>query len=52
MSFILPENITDRPIAVIGAGTLGRRIALMMATRGAEVHLIDPSADARAVSAA
>ena len=29
------EDIRNRPVAVIGAGTLGRRIALMFATRGA-----------------
>jgi 3-hydroxybutyryl-CoA dehydrogenase len=33
------EDIQNRPIAVIGAGTLGRRIALMFATRGGEVRL-------------
>jgi 3-hydroxybutyryl-CoA dehydrogenase len=47
MSFKLPENVEKRPIAIIGAGTLGRRIALMLATRGAEVRLYDPSAEAR-----
>ncbi|WP_213074303.1 3-hydroxyacyl-CoA dehydrogenase family protein [Acinetobacter pittii] len=30
-------------MAVIGAGTLGRRIALMLATRGGEVRLYDPN---------
>ncbi|MGW5607063.1 hypothetical protein ACWEWI_13365 [Streptomyces sp. NPDC003753] len=29
MSFALPSNIESRPVAVIGAGTLGRRIALI-----------------------
>jgi 3-hydroxybutyryl-CoA dehydrogenase len=29
------EDIQNRPVAVIGAGTLGRRVALMFATRGA-----------------
>lgn len=52
MSFTLPDRIDDRPVAVIGAGTLGRRIALMMSTRGGEVRIYDPSpetgADARA----
>jgi 3-hydroxybutyryl-CoA dehydrogenase len=33
------EDIRDRPVAVIGAGTLGRRIALMMASRGGEVRI-------------
>ena len=31
MAFKLPENIETRPIAILGAGTLGRRIALMLA---------------------
>ncbi len=39
MVFKLPEKIASRPIAILGAGTLGRRIALMLATRGAEVRL-------------
>lgn len=33
------EEIQDRPVAVIGAGTLGRRIALMMASRGGTVRI-------------
>ena len=33
------EDIQDRPVAVIGAGTLGRRIALMFATRGGTVRI-------------
>ena len=32
-------QVARRPVAVIGAGTLGRRIALMLATRGGEVRL-------------
>ena len=47
MSFKLPENIAARPIAILGAGTLGRRIALMLATRGAEIRLYDPDAAVR-----
>ncbi|MFT3777106.1 MAG: 3-hydroxyacyl-CoA dehydrogenase family protein [Ottowia sp.] len=47
MSFTLPDRIDTRPIAVLGAGTLGRRIALMMATRGAEVRLYARSAATR-----
>ncbi|OFT56861.1 hypothetical protein HMPREF3151_09205 [Corynebacterium sp. HMSC05H05] len=38
----VPQNIENRPIAVIGAGVLGARIALMMADRGGTVHLSDP----------
>ena len=41
MTFSTPADIDKRPIAVIGAGTLGRRIALMMASQGGEVRLYD-----------
>jgi len=34
-------NPTTRPTAVIGAGTLGSRIALMLASSGGEVRLYD-----------
>ena len=37
----IPAPITDRPVAVIGAGTLGRRIALMFATGGGTVRVCD-----------
>lgn len=43
MAFTLPTDIENRPVGVIGAGTLGRRIALMFATRGGEVRIHDPS---------
>jgi 3-hydroxybutyryl-CoA dehydrogenase len=33
------EDIRDRPVAVIGAGTLGRRVALMFASRGGTVRI-------------
>ncbi|QLL08585.1 3-hydroxyacyl-CoA dehydrogenase family protein [Mycobacterium vicinigordonae] len=33
------EEIQNRPVAVIGAGTLGRRIALMLASRGGTVRI-------------
>ena len=33
------EDIRSRPVAVIGAGTLGRRIALMLASRGGTVRI-------------
>ena len=42
------EDIRHRPVAVIGAGTLGRRIALMFATRGAAVRIYAPRAEQRA----
>ncbi|WP_160668193.1 3-hydroxyacyl-CoA dehydrogenase family protein [Pseudarthrobacter sp. ATCC 49987] len=41
MAYTLPANITDRPMTVIGGGTLGRRIALMLSLQGAEVRVYD-----------
>jgi 3-hydroxybutyryl-CoA dehydrogenase len=41
MTFNLPTDYPSRPVAVIGAGTLGRRIALMFAAHGAEVKIHD-----------
>ena len=41
MTYTLPVNIADRPITVVGGGTLGRRIALMLSLRGAEVRVYD-----------
>ena len=41
MTYSIPTDILSRPIAVIGSGTLGRRIALMMSTQGGEVRLHD-----------
>lgn len=41
MTYTLPANITDRPMTVIGGGTLGRRIALMLSLQGAEVRVYD-----------
>ncbi|UAK26282.1 3-hydroxyacyl-CoA dehydrogenase family protein [Sphingomonas nostoxanthinifaciens] len=41
MAALIPDNIATRPIAIIGAGTLGRRIGLMLCTQGAEVRLYD-----------
>ncbi|KAF0849470.1 3-hydroxyacyl-CoA dehydrogenase family protein [Nocardia caishijiensis] len=46
----VPQDHLNRPVAVIGAGTLGRRIALMFATRGGTVHIVDPTAQAGAAA--
>ena len=43
MTYALPANIADRPITVIGGGTLGRRIALMLSLQGAEVRVYNTS---------
>lgn len=47
MAFKLPEDTANRPIAILGAGTLGRRMVLMLATRGAEARRYDPDAAVR-----
>ncbi len=47
MSVNLPTDFLSRPVAVIGAGTLGRRIALMFAVHGAEVQIYDPAEQQR-----
>jgi 3-hydroxybutyryl-CoA dehydrogenase len=39
--YALPTDIEHRPITILGSGTLGRRIALMYATRGGVVRLYD-----------
>lgn len=44
------EDIRNRPVAVIGAGTLGRRIALMLASRGGTVRLYARRAEQRAAA--
>ncbi|HET9347916.1 MAG TPA: 3-hydroxyacyl-CoA dehydrogenase NAD-binding domain-containing protein, partial [Arthrobacter sp.] len=43
MTYTLPANIADRPITVVGGGTRGRRIALMLSLQGAEVRVFDTS---------
>src|SRR5258708_99273 len=47
MSFNVPTDFASRPVAVIGAGTLGRRIALISAAHGAEVRIYDLAEDQR-----
>ncbi|HME79186.1 MAG TPA: 3-hydroxyacyl-CoA dehydrogenase NAD-binding domain-containing protein [Mycobacterium sp.] len=41
MSFTIPTDYASRPVAVIGGGTLGRRIALIFAAHGAQVMIYD-----------
>ena len=41
MTFNVPKDFASRPVTVIGAGTLGRRIALMFAAHGADVRIHD-----------
>ena len=41
----VPQDYLDRPVAVVGAGTLGRRVALMFTSRGGLVRIIARRAD-------
>jgi 3-hydroxybutyryl-CoA dehydrogenase len=47
MAYSLPDDVDERPVAVDGAGTLGRRIAAVYAAGGSDVRLFDTSADQR-----
>lgn len=46
MTYQTPKDIDSRHVAVIGAGTLGRRIALMLSDRGGTVRVFDTVAAA------
>ncbi|KAJ7686000.1 hypothetical protein B0H17DRAFT_1072812 [Mycena rosella] len=48
MPYRQPSSLAGKPFVVLGAGTLGRRIALMWLTQGEIVHLFDPNAKALA----
>jgi 3-hydroxybutyryl-CoA dehydrogenase len=43
MSYTLPSDVEDRPIAIAGAGVLGRRIASVFAAGGTDVRIFDVS---------
>ena len=47
MTFQLPQDVQSRPVTVIGGGTLGRRIALMFASGGADTRVYDLSEQVR-----
>ena len=47
MSYTLPTDVDERPIAIDGAGTLGRRIASVYAAGGSDVRIFDLSAAQR-----
>lgn len=47
MRSTLPTRVEDRPVAVVGGGALGRRIALMFASRGGHVRIHDVDASSR-----
>jgi 3-hydroxybutyryl-CoA dehydrogenase len=48
MPYTAPEDLDQRPVAVVGAGTLGRRVALMFATRGGASRIFDVADEQRA----
>src|ERR1700752_798652 len=50
MSFNVPTDFRSRPVAVIGAGTLGRRIALTFAAHGSDVVIHDLAESQRDVA--
>ena len=45
MAYALPGDVDQRPVAVVGAGTLGRRIAAVFAAGGTDVQIFDPSGE-------
>jgi len=45
MGYALPGDVDQRPVAVVGAGTLGRRIAAVFAAGGTDVQIFDPSGE-------
>ncbi|KAK3695725.1 hypothetical protein B0T22DRAFT_456057 [Podospora appendiculata] len=47
MSSWQPPSIGSRPVALLGAGVLGRRIACTFVAGGYNVHIRDPSSEAR-----
>jgi 3-hydroxybutyryl-CoA dehydrogenase len=47
MAYTLPDDVDQRPVAIDGAGTLGRRIAAVYAGGGSAVRIFDMSAEQR-----
>ena len=45
MAYSLPEDVDERPVTIVGAGTLGRRIATVFAAGGNAVRIFDTSAE-------
>jgi 3-hydroxybutyryl-CoA dehydrogenase len=45
MPYTLPADVDERPVAIDGAGTLGRRIASVYAAGGSDVRIFDFSAE-------
>jgi 3-hydroxybutyryl-CoA dehydrogenase len=47
MPYTLSADVDERPISIVGAGTLGRRLALVYAAGGSDVRIFDLSAEQR-----
>jgi 3-hydroxybutyryl-CoA dehydrogenase len=47
MAYTLPDDVDQRPVAIDGAGTLGRRIAAVYAGGGSDVRIFDMSGEQR-----
>ena len=47
MPYTLPTDVDERPVVIDGAGTLGRRIALVYVAGGSDVRIFDLSAEQR-----
>ena len=47
MAYSLPEDVHQRPVTIVGAGTLGRLIATVFAAGGSDVRLFDTSSEQR-----
>jgi len=45
MAYSLPDDVDQRPVAIDGAGTLGRRIAAVYVAGGSDVRLFDTSTE-------
>jgi 3-hydroxybutyryl-CoA dehydrogenase len=50
MAYTLPDDVDQRPVAIVGAGTLGRRIAAVYAAGGSDVRIFDMSAEQRSAA--
>src|SRR3954452_8270331 len=47
MAYSLPDDVDQRPVAIDGAGTLGRRIAAVYVAGGSDVRVFDTSGEQR-----
>ena len=50
MAYTVPGDVDQRPVAIDGAGTLGRRIATVYAAGGSDVRIFDLSEQQRAAA--